>query len=250
MDLLAGRVLGYVLILTRVGTFLLAAPVFGWESIPRQFRLCLALLVSMFFAGRHAYAIPAADQGSIEVLLWVAYEAIYGLALGLICAILFGTIRVSARVIEQEMGLSLANVIDPLTGQMSQPLGMLLEIVLIMLFLAAGGHHMLIQVLAGSYEKIPVGSTPDIARLAKAVTAAGSLMMLLGLKLASPILGASLLAMVVLAVMARVAPEANVLFLSFPLRIGMGLILVGIFVPFTNSFVKEFTKYLQPLLPF
>jgi flagellar biosynthetic protein FliR len=62
-------------------------------------------------------------------------------------------------------------------------------------------------------------------------------------------LAAFLLLMVVLAVLARIVPEMNILFVSFPLRIGLGLLMVAIFMPFINNFVAEFADWMDKLLP-
>jgi len=67
--------------------------------------------------------------------------------------------------------------------------------------------------------------------------------------MSAPILAAFLLLMVVLAILARIAPETNVLFLSLPIRVGLGLLMVGIFLPFVNNFIKEFAQWMDKLIP-
>jgi len=67
--------------------------------------------------------------------------------------------------------------------------------------------------------------------------------------LAAPTLGAFLVLMVVLAVLARIAPEMNILFLSFPLCVGLGLIMATVFLPFIGGFVTEFADWMGELLP-
>ena len=74
-------------------------------------------------------------------------------------------------------------------------------------------------------------------------------MLLLALQMSSPLLAAFMLLMVVLAFMARVAPETNVLFLSFPLRIGLGLLILGFFIPYLNEYLRQFANWLGRLLP-
>jgi flagellar biosynthetic protein FliR len=74
-------------------------------------------------------------------------------------------------------------------------------------------------------------------------------MLIHGLKLAAPILAAFMLLMVVLAVLARMVPEMNILFISLPLRVGLGLLMVAIFLPFISSFVGEFAQLMGKLLP-
>ena len=74
-------------------------------------------------------------------------------------------------------------------------------------------------------------------------------MLLLGLKMSTPVLAIFLLITVSLAIMARIAPEVNILFLSMPIRIGAGLMMAGIYLPFISNFAKEYTKWLDKLLP-
>jgi flagellar biosynthesis protein FliR len=55
--------------------------------------------------------------------------------------------------------------------------------------------------------------------------------------------------MVVLAVLARVIPEMDILFMSFPLRIAVGLFMAAVFLPFIGTFVSEFADLMAKLLP-
>jgi flagellar biosynthetic protein FliR len=179
----------------------------------------------------------------------MANEATYGLALGLVAAFLFAAVRFSGRIVERQMGLAMAEILDPLTGERTQPLGSMLEMIFVLLFLSANGHHLLLSVVSRSYEAFPAGSSPTIPVLATGIINAGSTMLTAGLKLAAPILAAFLLLMVVLAVLARILPEMNILFISLPLRVGLGLLMMAIFLPFTYSFVSEFATLMGKLLP-
>jgi flagellar biosynthetic protein FliR len=119
----------------------------------------------------------------------------------------------------------------------------------IILFLSANGHHLFLLIISKSYEAFPAGSMPTIPILADGVIKAGSTMLMAGLKLSAPILAAFLVLMVVLAVLARMVPEMNILFISLPLRVGLGLLMVAAFVPFINTFVSEFSDLMGKLLP-
>jgi flagellar biosynthetic protein FliR len=127
------------------------------------------------------------------------------------------------------MGLSMANVFDPFSGDQAESLSVLSETIFALLFLAVGGHHVLMQLVQQSFVRFPVGSIPDLEQLTKGLIEATNAMLLLGLQMAGPIVAVSLLTLVILAIMSKVAPRANVLFLSFPIRLGMGMFMVGIF---------------------
>jgi len=249
MVLMIEKLLGFVLVLTRISAFFLVLPVFGWTTIPARVKAAMALLISIFFATIIPMPIDAGQVSTAEAVLRIAYEATYGLALGLIAAILFAAVRFSGRIVEREMGFAMAEILDPLTGERTQPVGSLLEMIFILLFLSANGHHLFMLVIARSYETFPVGTTPTIPVLAGGVIEAGSVMFMASLKLAAPMLAAFLLLMVILAVLARILPEMDILFISLPLRVGLGLLMLGIFVPFVYSFVSEFANLMSRLLP-
>lgn len=218
MELMIGKLLGFVLVLTRISAFFLIIPVFGWQSIPARIKVAMTLLISVFFALITPWSIDAGKVSSVGAALLIAYEATYGLALGLVFSVLFAAVKFSGQVIEQEMGLTMAEILDPMTGENSQPVGLLLETVFIVLFLSANGHHLFLAAISRSYQTFPIGAVPTVSVLAGGVIEAGSTMLVMGLKLAAPILAAFLLMM-------------------------------AIFMPFIYSFMSEFTDLVGKLLP-
>jgi flagellar biosynthetic protein FliR len=249
MELVVGKLLGFAMVLTRISAFFLVVPVFSWKTIPVRVKVAMTVLVSIFFLMVKPPSITANQVSTLKAILLIANEATYGLALGLVATVLFSVVKFSGRIIERQMGLAMAQILDPLTGERTQPLGSMLEMIFVILFLAANGHHSFLLIISRSYEAFPAGSIPTISVLASGVIRASSTMFLLGLRLAAPILAAFLLLMVALAVLARIVPEMNILFISLPLRVGLGLLMVAIFLPFINGFVSEFADWMGNLLP-
>ena len=250
MELMTEKLLGFLMVLTRVSAFFLVVPVFSWRSIPIRVKGAMVILISIFFAMIAPSAVQSQNISLMEVILLIVNEAAYGLAMGLIAIVVFSAVKLGGRIIERQMGLAMAQIMDPLTGERAQPVGALLEMIFIILFLSANGHHLLLLIVSKSYEVFPAGSTPTIPILTGGVIRAGSTMLTSGLKLAAPMLAAFLLLMVVLAVLARVVPEMNILFISLPLRVGLGLLMLAVFLPFINDFVAEFAGLMGKLLPY
>jgi flagellar biosynthetic protein FliR len=249
MELMIEKLLGFVMVLTRISAFFLVIPVFGWKTIPVRIKVSIALVITVFFTMITATAGDPKQVCILEAILLIANEAVYGLALGLVVTAVFSVVKFTGRIVERQMGLAMAHILDPLTGENAKPLGMLLEMIFIILFLSANGHHLFLLVISRSYDTFPAGSIPTLPVLADGVIKAGSTMFTASLRLAAPMLAAFLVLLVVLAVLARTIPEMNILFLSFPLRIGLGLLMVAIFVPFLNGFVTEFADWMSKLLP-
>lgn len=243
------RLLGFAMVLTRISAFFMLLPVFGWKAIPVRIKAAMAVLLTIFFSIVTPMPTSSKHISTLEAILLIANEATYGLALGLIVVVMFSVVKFSGRVIERQMGLVMAQVVDPLTGERTQPLGSLLEMIFIILFLSANGHHLFLLIISRSYDAFPPGSIPTMSILAGGVANAGSAMFLAGLRLAAPMLAAFLVLIVVLAVLARVVPEMNILFISLPLRVGMGLLMAAIFLPFIKGFVAEFAEWMGKLLP-
>lgn len=248
--ILSGAIPAFLLVVTRIGAFFATAPVFSWRAIPNSVKAAITLVISLFYA---AFLVPPTaieNPDLVRMILLVAQELVYGVSLGLVTTFLFQVVRQVGHFIEREMGLGMAKVLDPFSGEQAQPLGMLLEILFILLLLNTESHHLLLQALGRSFDRYAPGTIPALGELTESIVVGSSTMFLLVLRMAAPILTASLLLMVVLGFMARVAPEANVLFLSFPLRVGLGLMFVGVFVPFLHEYLQRFSEWTLRLLPF
>jgi flagellar biosynthetic protein FliR len=237
------------MVLTRISGFFLFVPVFGWEIIPMTIKVAAAVLLSAFFSLVNPPAIAIQQTSAVQVMLLLGCEATYGLALGVIANILFSAVKIGGRMVEDQMGLAMVEVIDPLTEERGQPIGSLLEMIFVIAFLGANGHHLLIKVIHRSYELFPAGKIPTVAVLAGNMLEATSTMLAAGLQLTAPILAVLLVVLIVLAILARVVPEMDIFFISFPLRIILGLVMLIAFVPFIDGFVGEMARLMARLLP-
>jgi flagellar biosynthetic protein FliR len=249
MELTFGKLLGFALILTRVSTFLMVLPLFSWKSIPDVIKISTSFLISFIFLTVCPIKIDTANISVLPAIFMMVNEFIYGLALGLIINLLFSVVRFGMEIAEREMGLNMAEALDPLTDEPAQPLSQIIELIFILLFLGANGHHTFIMTLSKSYETFPVGTTPSIPILLEGIIEAGSLMFVAGLRLAAPMLAASMILIIILAVLARLMPEMNILFLSFPIRIGLGLLMVSAFIPLIMGYLGELSNWMGKLLP-
>jgi flagellar biosynthesis protein FliR len=248
MNFLDGRMLGAVLILTRLGAFWSVCPVFSWPAIPDQIKVAAAIIISIFLAGITPFPAMAQSPDILLIMIWTASEAVYGLALGIVTYAMFGVIRNTATIASQEIGLNMANVLDPTTEDQESVLAVLMELFLILLLFATDSHHILLKILNRSYGHFGVGQIPSIAELTRSIILSGSAMLMLSLQMAAPILAAFLLLRIVMAILARIAPEANILFLSLPIQIGLGLTTLGILAPFLGDYLKYFILWLDKLI--
>ena len=247
--LLIEKLLGFAMILTRISAFFLVVPVFGWETIPVTIKAAGAMLLSFFFMLTNPPAVTAEQASALQAMLLLGGEATYGVALGAIANILFAVVNLGGRIMEEQMGLTMAEILDPLSEERGQPLASLLEMIFIIAFLSANGHHILIRVIQRSFELFPAGKIPTMATLAGNILEATTLMLTAGLRIAAPMLAALLVLLVVLAILSRIVPEMDIFFISFPLRILAVLVLLVAFVPFIDEFVGQTAQLMARILP-
>ena len=249
MDMSALKLLGFAIVLTRVSVFLTVAPVFNGKAIPARIRFSIILLVSFFLSLSMPTVVNLNELSVLKTVLLITNEVIYGFGLGLIVMLLFSAVKVGGRIIERQMGFAMADTLDPLSGETAEALSILIEMIFILMFLAANGHHLLLLVISKSYESFPAGQVPELAQLLEGIVTTGTTMLVAGLRLAGPMLAAFLLLLAVLAVFARIMPDMNILFISMPLRVGLGLLMAGMFFPFINEYIGEFSVWMGKLLP-
>ncbi len=250
MELLIPRILGFVLVMTRLSAFFICVPIFNWRSIPNTVKVALGFWIAFFFAGEMTMPFDADKIVPLQAALMLCSEVVYGGAMGLAAALVFMAVRVGGSIADQQMGYAMAEVLDPLSGEQVELIAIILETLFILLFLVTEGHHLFLMMLQRSYQAFPIGSVPDIGKLTDMVVQSGAVMMTTGLKMAAPILALFLVMMVVLGVLARVLPDMNILFISMPLRVGAGLVVMIVFLPLVVDFVKEFSVWMNRLLPF
>lgn len=243
------HLIGFALVLTRISGFFLVLPVFGWKAVPPQVKAAVAILLALFFCAHKPLGIRTEEISVPAAIVLLAGEATYGLALGLIVALLFSVVQISGRIAEQQMGMTLSEIIDPLTGDESGELSSLMDMVFILLFLSANGHHLFLMILSKSYDAFPAGTIPRLDLLVEGVVSTSSVMFIASLRLAAPLLAGFLILMVALALFARLVPEMDIFLVSMPAQIALGLFLVAAFIPFLGGFVTEMSEWMAKLLP-
>jgi flagellar biosynthetic protein FliR len=247
METVSPFLVPFMLVLARVSAAVGVMPVFGWPGTPMRVRVGVALLVSFALAAVLPPAAPAGLQW-VAVAVVLAGEIATGAAIGLVMALVFAGVQQSGVIIAQQMGLAVAAEIDPLTGEEEQPVGTFLETAFAIFFLAAGGHLVMLRLLARSYEALPPAAAPSAGLLTEAVIEAGAVMLVFALRLAAPLVAAFLVLAVILAVLARILPEMNVLLASLPIRVGLGLLLAASMLPILDAFSHELAQWLDVFL--
>lgn len=227
---LTGWLAQYLFAMLRIGSFLIASPVFGGRFTPLPVRIMASVMLALPVVA-HVPLPPAEALAGISALKLIVPEIALGLTAGLVLSILFGAAAVAGDRIASTAGLSFAAQVDPAMGGQSPVVAQVFSIFLLMTFLALDGHLIAIRILLESYQALPPGSGLDVERLIAAGLQAGSSMFALGLGLMLPVVSVLLLVNIVIGIITRSAPSLNLFSFGFPLTMTATLILLWLTAP-------------------
>jgi flagellar biosynthetic protein FliR len=239
----------FMLVLCRITAFFVVAPIFSARNVPTHFKIGFSVLVALvIFPGLKA--APAPLDG--VYLLSIGKETLIGLILGYIAYLFFSVVQIAGSFIDMQIGFSLANIIDPMTGAQAPVIGNLKFMVATLLFLSFNGHHMLISGILDSYRWVPLdndvfaqvykGQVSEF--LVHSLTTAFSL----AFQLAAPLIVALFLVDVGLGILTRAAPQFNIFVVGIPLKILVGLLLLLVLISgFSTLFSDVFTGMFREL---
>ncbi len=230
-----------LLVLARVVAMIQVAPLFSSSAIPQPGKIGLALFIAMIaLPGVIANGYPVPASG-LQFGLLLFGEVLLGVLLGFLVVLGFAALQTAGQFISLPIGFGIAELLDPFTERSSTMLGTLFHLLAVMAFLSVGGlHRLLLDGVAGSFHvlraaDLVVSFDAGTGRASGLLlqTIAGSLTRLFGaaLAIALPIFAALLLVSLGLALLARVAPQMNLLLLGLPLSLGSGLIILLAVLP-------------------
>lgn len=217
VELSLGTLFSFLLVLTRVSGALVFVPMPGVRSGPEMARAAMSLGLTMALFPIWP-KLPAVIPSMGQMLVWVAAEAAFGLAAGVIVALLGEAFQMGAQIIGLQAGYSYASTIDPNSEADSSVLQVLTQMTGALLFFAFGLDRQVIQVFARSMEIMPPGSFHPSLAVAESVIRLGSAMLTTGFRLALPVVALMVLVDVTLALMSKINAHLQLLTMAFPAK--------------------------------
>ncbi len=235
----------FLLVFFRVSGATLSAPLFSNRSFPLRIRIWVAFLLAVIcfplaWDKTTVGTFSGLFQGMPVMVLAVGSEIFLGWCLGFIASLMVWGAQLAGHIFDQEIGLSIGAVFDPVTEVQGAIVTQLLFTLALLVFVLLDGHHLVIISVVRSFEVVPPGSFPFSAASGDfIVSGVGGELWQVGLRLALPTMAALLMVTVAMAILARVVPEMNIFVLGFALRVGLGLMLATLLLPFLVDVFRE-----------
>ena len=227
-----------IIIFVRVVTVLSVAPIFSNEVIPVQIRLAISLFFAFTLFPILRDQLPHINLDFLSFVILVLIETVTGLIIGFMIHMIFLGMQIAGELMGYDLGLNVATMYDPETGN-NPVMGRFFYYTSILIFLFLNGHHFIVESIKISYESIPISGfviSNDFIEKAVKIT---STIFIVAIKIAAPVIISLFLTNIALGIMARVVPQMNIFIVGFPLKIGIGLLVITAMIPFAFVIFKK-----------
>ncbi len=214
----------------RIGSMMLAMPVIGTRLVTVRIKIIITLVISIMVLPLLP-ELPEVEALSLDGLFISVQQILIGLAMGFTLQLVFGALMIAGESIAMGMGLGFASMIDPTNGVNVPVVSQFFIIMGTLIFLALGGHLMLIQLLVSSFQSLPI-SPEGVGRDSFwSIISWGSQMFIGAVWIAIPALISMLVITLAMGVMTRAAPQLNIFSVGFPVTMFMGFIILMLVIP-------------------
>lgn len=226
----------------RFSALLWSMPVFDNPAVTPRSRIMLSMMLAFLVAPQLPLA-PAIDIFSLDAVILTTEQIIFGVMMGLSLRILFEVMAMIGLILSMQMGLSMALVMDPGSGNQVALLGQLFWIMCALLFFAADGHLITLNVMVESFTLFPIGRSIYEFNI-QSIIMLFAWMFSSALLLSMPGIIAMLLVNLTFGVASRAAPSLNIFVLGFPMSLLMGFFCVFMTLEYTGSSFSSLTYYI------
>jgi flagellar biosynthetic protein FliR len=231
------HVTAFFIVLARVTPLFLVAPLFSSKLVPARVRgiVAVALSIGLTPVAVHGQHVPGAP---LEVAGLLVQSLLVGLAFAFVVGIVFAALNHVGALLDAVAGFGFGSLIDPLNGNQGGVLTRAYNLIGIVIFIAIGGDAWMVRGLARTFDLVPLTHGPRISSLTEVASQSFGQIFPAALELAAPALLALLITDVAFGMVSRVVPQLNVFAVGFPVKVGVGLLIVAATLPFIAGWMS------------
>ena len=218
-----------IFVFIRILTFLGCINVIFPSGTPKVFKVMFSIFIS-FIISPFIQADIAVHSLS-QLIIYALMETLTGLVFGFITNMCFNSLKIAGSLIDQQLGLSMVNIYDPNTNTQNTLIETILYWLGVMIFFSMNGHHQLIAGIQNSFNLVKVGQLILSGNFDYVINVFVQCF-IIGIKIAVPMILSLLIAELLIGFISKSVPQLNVMVVSMPLKLLMGIIFIMIALPF------------------
>jgi flagellar biosynthetic protein FliR len=215
-----------LLVSARILAWTMIAPPIATGGVPKVVRGVLSVGLGLAMVPQAQAHAPVAEF--VPVAGALLEQLLIGAALGFLTRLLFTAVEMAGGLLDLFGGFALSAAYDPLTTTMTSIYGRFYGLLCTALIFATDAHLLIFQGFLRTFSAIPLDAGISLAQLDRTLTHAVTEMFVSALQIAGPLIIVLFVADVALGVLNRIAPQLNAFTMSFPIKIGLTLVLTGL----------------------
>lgn len=222
----AAQLVALLLATSRIFAWSMIAPPLATGGVPKAIRVPVSAAIALAVLPTAQQHVPGLQTAS--VLSALVLQVAIGMVLGFLTRMLFTAVESAGSLLDVFGGFSLAMAYDPLTTTTTSIFGRFYGLMCTTLLMVTDAHLYVFQGFLNSFTAIPLDAGMSLHRLAAALTSGVTELFVSALQIAGPLVIVYFIADLALGVLSRIAPQLNAFSLSFPIKIGLTFLLVGL----------------------
>jgi flagellar biosynthetic protein FliR len=247
---LPANLFAVMLVFCRIGSALMVLPGFGDLYVPARYRLLLGIFLATIIATALAPLLPVQPGSPLRLLMLLGGEIVIGVFLGTVARMMLSALETAGAIISLQLGLSTAQVFNPLLAQQSAITGAFMTVFGVLLIFLTDTHHLMLRGLVASYGLFPAGGFPGFGDLSDTVAHLVSASFRLAVELAAPFIVLGTIFFVALGFLSRLMPQMQIFFIILPIQVAGGIVVfAATLYAVMQWFLDDFTQTVGNVVP-
>ena len=231
-------------LLVRITGFIYLAPFFSLKNMPQRVKVGLSISLALVLF--QVLPVTALEYETvIDFISLIVKETLCGIIMGLFCNIAFYILGFAGHM---NIGFSMMTEFDPVSNAQVTVTANFYSYAVMLMLLVTNMHRHILMALVDSYQLIPVGQVFIRPAIYQGMAVFLVDYLVIAFRIVLPIFASILIVNVVLAILAKVAPQMNMFVIGIQLKVFVGFIvlifMVGM-IPAVSDFI--FTEMMTML---
>ncbi len=229
-----------IMIFARIIGVMQFCPPFNRKEIPSMIRISFALILTIMLT---IVFKPSIIPDNTSLILCLVLNFTFGFVIGYIVNCIISAISSAGDIINSQLGVSSATILDPSSGTQASLMGNFFTILAVLILISIGGIYWILNAFIRSFEVFPIYSTSlpleQIINLDYLVKITSNTFVV-GMQIAAPILLATLGQDIILGTISKTAPQVNVFQMSFLFKPVMGSLILYWVIPSLVNVIEDY----------
>ncbi|HMS54988.1 MAG TPA: flagellar biosynthetic protein FliR [Fimbriimonadaceae bacterium] len=237
MSLDAAFLYAFLVVFVRCSAMLMVSPMFGAQSTPLPIRIFTTLSISGALTLALKPSVGPVPSGLYELATAVLHEAIIGVLLGSLAALIMQAAQMGGAFLDLQIGLGSSQIMNPVEGVPVSVVSQFKNMLCLVLFLGIDGHHVMLNAFAASFQSAPGGA--DWMLIQQNVVSLVGEMSLIALQIAAPVAAVSFVVDAALGIVNKAVPQMQVFMVGMPAKLAMGFLTLSLALPPLTGVIRS-----------